>query len=54
MGWEGLSVWKRRVICVRGRGLLFLHKNKLKSQIFNDKKSLETKMFLTNITKNLN
>ena len=28
------------------RGLQFLHKKKLKSEIFNDKRSLQTKMFL--------
>ena len=38
----------------RGRegegGLQFLHKNKLKSEIFNNKKSLLTKMFFPVIT----
>ena len=34
------------------RGLQ-LHKNKLKSEIYNDKKSLYRKIFLSVITKNL-
>ena len=33
-------------------GLQFLHKNKLKSEITNDKKSLQIKMFFYVITKN--
>ena len=32
----------------------FYVKNKLKSEIFNDKKNLQTKMFFYVITKNLN
>ena len=32
----------------------YIKKNKLKSEIFNDKKSLLTKMFFSVITKNLN
>ena len=32
--------------------LKFFHKNKLKSEIFNDKKSLETKLFFSVIIKN--
>ena len=32
----------------------FYIKNKLQSEIFNDKKSLETKMFFSILTKNLN
>ena len=36
------------------QGLQFLHINKLKSEIFNDKKGLNTKMFFLVITKNLN
>ena len=35
-------------------GCSFYIKNKLKSEIFNDKKGLLTKMFLPLITKNLN
>ena len=35
-------------------GCSFYIKNKLKSEVFNDKKGLETKMFLSLITKNLN
>ena len=31
-----------------------MHKNKLKSEIFKDKKSLRTKLFLSVLTKNLN
>ena len=34
--------------------LKFFHKNKLKSEIFNDKKSLETKLFFSVIIKNSN
>ena len=37
-----------------GGGCSFYIKNKLKSEIFNDKKGLETKMFLSVVTKNLN
>ena len=37
-----------------GGGEQVLHKNKLKSEVFNDKKSLETNMFFSTITKNLN
>ena len=33
------------VIFIRGVGVQLLHKNKLKSEIFNEKKSLLTKMF---------
>ena len=33
-------------------GLQFVHKNKLKSEITNDKKSLQIKMFFYVITKN--
>ena len=36
------------------KGCNFYVKNKLKSEIFNDKKSLQTKMFFSVITKNLN
>ena len=36
------------------QGLQFLQINKLKSEIFNDKKGLYTKMFFLVITKNLN
>ena len=36
------------------RGCNFNIKNKLKSEIFNDKKNLQTKMFFSVITKNLN
>ena len=35
-------------------GCNFNIKNKLKSEIFNDKKNLQTKMFFSVITKNLN
>ena len=35
-------------------GLQFLHKNILKSEIFNGKKSLKTTMFFSVITTNLN
>ena len=35
------------------KGCSFFIKNKLKFEIFNDKKGLETKMFLSPITKNL-
>ena len=38
----------------QGKGLQFLHKKKLKSEIFNDKESLSTKMYFCVITKNLN
>ena len=39
----------------RFQGVQFLHKTfKLKSEIFNDKKSLKTKKFFSLITKNLN
>ena len=39
----------------KGRGQQFLHKkNKLKSEIFNDKSSLQRKLFLSAITKNSN
>ena len=38
----------------KGGGCSFYIKNKLKSEIFNDKKGLETKMFLSVVTKNLN
>ena len=34
------------------RGLQFSHKNTLKSEIFNDKKSLQAKIFFSVITKN--
>ena len=47
---EGVC-WEWRA---RGGGVQVLHKNKLKSEIFNDKKSLETNMFFSTITKNLN
>ena len=35
-------------------GCSFYIKNKLKSEIFNNNKSLETKMFFSILTKNLN
>ena len=37
-----------------GRGCSFYIKNKLKSEIFNKKKSLQTRMFFSVITKNFN
>ena len=45
--------WERGSNLFRGRGCTFYIKNKLRSEIFNDKKSLYTKMFLSVITKNL-
>ena len=41
-------------VTFRGRGCSFWIKNKLKSEIFNDKKVLQTKIFFSVITKNLN
>ena len=37
-----------------GWGVQFLQKNKLKSEIINDKKSFKTKLFFSVITKNSN
>ena len=45
--------WERGSNLFRGRGCTFYIKNKLRSEIFNDKKSLYTKMSLSVITKNL-
>ena len=41
-------------VVVVGGGSSFYIKNKLKSEMFCDKRSLSTKMFLSVITKNLN
>ena len=48
--------WKRGgwLFLGEGRGCSFYTKNKLKSEIFNKKKSLQTRMFFYVITKNLN
>ena len=40
--------------CWERGGLQFSHKNKLKSEIFNDKKSLSAKIFFSVITNNSN
>ena len=48
---EGVA-GKEGVTLIR-RGLQFSHKNKLKSEIFNDKKSLLAKTFFCVTTKNL-
>ena len=45
--------WERRGDFFQG-GCNFYIKNKLKSEIFNDKRSLKTKMFHSVITKNSN
>ena len=49
--WEG-GCWKRGG--GREGGCNFYKKNKLKSEILNDKKSLQTKVFFSVITKNSN
>ena len=51
---RGGLLGKRRVTFFREGGCSFYIKNKLKSEIFNKKKSLQTKMFFSVITKNLN
>ena len=48
---EGL---KEGVTFSRERGCKFYIKNKLKSEIFNDKKSFQTKIFFSVIIKNSN
>ena len=54
--WKDIII-KKRVVEKEGvtffRGLKFLNKNKLKSEIFNDKKCINQKCFSV-ITKNLN
>ena len=49
---EGVA-GKEGVTLIR-QGLQFSHKNKLKSEILNDKKSLQAKIFFSVITKNSN
>ena len=53
---RGGLLGKKGVTFFRGGvwGYSFYIKNKLKSEIFNDKKSLYTKMFFSIITKNFN
>ena len=54
---EGGGAWKEGVTFFQGwggGGLQFSHKNELKSEIFNDKKSLSAKIFFSVITKNSN
>ena len=46
--------WEREGDFFQGRSCSFYIKDKLKSEIFNDKKSLQTKMFFSVIAKNLN
>ena len=45
--------WERGGDFFQG-GVQISHKNKLKSEIFNDKKSLKAKIFFSVITKNSN
>ena len=58
-GWASDQIFKkgggldRNSIFRRGSSF-YIKKNKLKSEIFDDKKSLLTKMFFSVITKNLN
>ena len=47
-GKDGVTFFRER------GGSSFYIKNKLKSEIFNDKKSIETRMFFFVTTKNLN
>ena len=57
-GLERTSTFRERLLGKRGvtffRGVQFSDKNKLKSDIFNDKKSLLAKIFFSVITKNSN
>ena len=46
--------WEKGGWPYSGGGCSFYIKNKLKSEIFNDKESLQTKMFFSVITKDLN
>ena len=46
--------WEKGSDLFQGGSCSFYIKNKLKSEIFNDKKNLKTKMFFSVITKNLN
>ena len=48
------SCWERGWIFPPGVGCIFYIKNELKSEIFNNKKSLYTVMLFSVITKNLN
>ena len=48
------SCWERGWIFPPGGGCIFYIKNELKSEIFNNKKSLYTVMLFSVITKNLN
>ena len=48
------SCWERGWIFPPGSGCIFYIKNELKSEIFNNKKSLYTVMLFSVITKNLN
>ena len=56
LNFRGRLLGKRGMTFFKGGGgrLQFLHKNKLKFEIFNDKKSLQAKVFFSVITKNSN
>ena len=53
-GSQAVDAWKDRGDFFQGVCRFCKEKTKLKSEIFNDKKGLKTKMYLSLITKNLN
>ena len=56
-GLDRISIFRGGLLGMRGEGrgrLQVLLKNKLLSEMFDEKKSLSTKMFFPTITKNLN